>query len=166
MTSAITCSLYRKSLLLSSKARKQLSVGETVNLMSIDTQRLMDVILSLNLLWSSPLTIALSMYSLWGILGPASLAGLLVMVLVIPTNALISSRMKRYQKMNMNNKDSRMKAMNETLDGIKVLKLYAWEPYFEGQITEIRNGEVEYECQVTRGRKFWYKPEKIMLKIR
>ena len=143
MTSAITCSLYRKSLLLSSKARKQLSVGETVNLMTIDTQRLMDVILSLNLLWSSPLTIALSMYSLWGILGPASLAGLLFMVLVIPANALISSKMKRFQKMNMKNKDSRMKAMNETLDGIKVLKLYAWEPYFEGQITDIRNSEVE-----------------------
>jgi hypothetical protein len=45
-------------------------VGETVNLMSIDSQRIMDVIMSLNLLWSSPLTITLSIYSLWAYLGP------------------------------------------------------------------------------------------------
>ena len=143
MRSALTCSLFRKSLLLSSKSRKELSVGETVNLMSIDTQRLMDVILSLNLLWSSPLTIALSMYSLWGYLGPSSLAGLAYMLLFIPVNGWISSKMKYYQKSNMSNKDNRMKAMNETLDGIKVLKLYAWEPHFEQQINDIRIDEVE-----------------------
>ena len=143
MRSALTCSLYRKSLKLSSKSRKELSAGETVNLMAIDTQRLMDVILSLNLLWSSPLTIALSLYSLWGILGPSALAGLLYMVILIPVNAFISSKMKYYQKLNMKSKDNRMKAMNETLDGIKVLKLYAWEPYFAGQIADVRNNEVD-----------------------
>jgi ABC-type multidrug transport system fused ATPase/permease subunit len=111
--------------------------------MAIDTQRLMDVILSLNLLWSSPLTIALSLYSLWGILGPSALAGLLYMVILIPVNAFISSKMKYYQKLNMKSKDNRMKAMNETLDGIKVLKLYAWEPYFAGQIADVRNNEVD-----------------------
>ena len=99
--------------------------------------------MSLNLLWSSPLTIALSVYSLWAYLGPSALAGLLVMVLIIPINAYISSSMKKYQIKNMKNKDNRMKAMNEVLDGVKVLKLYAWEPSFEQQIGEIRQDEVE-----------------------
>lgn len=143
MRSALTCALFRKSLRLSSKSRKELSVGETVNLMSIDTQRIMDVIMSLNLLWSSPLTLGLSLYSLWAYLGPSSLAGLLVMVLIIPINAYLSSKMKKYQKLNMKNKDARMKAMNEILEGVKVLKLYAWEPSFEQQITDIRLTEVE-----------------------
>jgi hypothetical protein len=60
---------FRKSLKLSGAAKKERSVGETVNLMSIDSQRIMDVIMSLNLLWSSPLTITLSIYSLWAYLG-------------------------------------------------------------------------------------------------
>ena len=47
---AMTSALFRKSLRLSSKSRKERSVGETVNLMQIDTQRLMDIIQSLNLL--------------------------------------------------------------------------------------------------------------------
>jgi ATP-binding cassette, subfamily C (CFTR/MRP), member 1 len=110
--------------------------------MSIDTQRLMDVILNLNLLWSSPLTIALSIYSLWAYLGPSALAGLAVMILLIPVNAWLSSRMKRYQIANMRHKDHRMKAMNEVLEGIKVLKLYAWEPSFEQQVNDIRDREV------------------------
>lgn len=143
MRSALTSALFRKSLNLSSKSRKELSVGETVNLMSIDSQRIMDVISSLNLLWSAPLTIILSIYSLWDYLGPSSLAGLMVMVLIIPINAWLSAKMKKYQTMNMKNKDNRMKAMNEVLDGIKVLKLYAWEPSFEQQISDIRSEEVK-----------------------
>ena len=39
-------------------------------------------------------------------------------------------------------KDSRIKLMNQVLSGIKVLKLYAWEPYFRDKILEIRNKEL------------------------
>ena len=53
----------------------ELSVGETTNLMSIDTQKFMDLVLYLNMVWSSPLQIFLCLYFLWGILGPSSLAG-------------------------------------------------------------------------------------------
>ena len=50
-------------------------VGETTNLMQIDSQRFMDLCLYLNLTWSSPFQIALALYFLWGLLGPSSLAG-------------------------------------------------------------------------------------------
>ena len=43
--------------------------------MAIDTQKFMDLTLYLNMLWSSPLQIALAMYFLWGILGPSSFSG-------------------------------------------------------------------------------------------
>ena len=52
-----------------------MTVGETTNLMSIDTQKFMDLMLYLNMIWASPLQIALAVYNLWQILGPASLAG-------------------------------------------------------------------------------------------
>ena len=38
-----------------------------------------------------------SRYFLWGILGPSSLAGLAVMVLMIPLNAIVASKMRKYQ---------------------------------------------------------------------
>ncbi len=42
----------------------------------------------------------------------------------------------------MKHKDSRIKLMNEVLNGIKVLKLYAWELSFQDKILAIRNMEL------------------------
>ncbi len=39
-------------------------------------------------------------------------------------------------------KDARIKLMNQILSGMKVLKLYAWEAYFEQKILSIRNDEL------------------------
>lgn len=46
------------------------------------------------------------------------------------------------QVQQMKFKDSRIKLMNEILNGIKVLKLYAWEPSFLEQIEGIRQSEL------------------------
>lgn len=43
----------------------------------------------------------------------------------------------------MRYKDSRIKLMNEILNGIKVLKLYAWEPSFAEKVLEIRKNELQ-----------------------
>jgi hypothetical protein len=40
-------------------------------------------------------------------------------------------------------KDQRIKVMNEVLNGIKVLKLYAWEIAFMRRIDEIRQKELK-----------------------
>ena len=42
----------------------------------------------------------------------------------------------------MKYKDARIKMITEVLNGIKVLKLYAWEESFEKQILEIREKEL------------------------
>ena len=42
----------------------------------------------------------------------------------------------------MKDKDKRVKLMDEILNGIKVLKLYAWEPSFGEQILDIRENEI------------------------
>lgn len=42
----------------------------------------------------------------------------------------------------MKNKDNRIKLMNEVLNGIKVLKLYAWELAFRDKVSQIRESEL------------------------
>lgn len=39
-------------------------------------------------------------------------------------------------------KDERIKMVNEALNGIKVIKLYAWEPPIEKKITNLRDREL------------------------
>lgn len=54
---------------MSNSARKESTVGEIVNLMSVDAQRFMDLTTYLNMLWSAPLQIALALIFLWQTLG-------------------------------------------------------------------------------------------------
>ena len=61
------------------------------------------------------------LYFLWETLGPSILAGVAVMVLLIPVNALIAKYNKKLQVAQMKFKDSRIKLMNEVLNGIKVI---------------------------------------------
>ncbi|KAL0104456.1 hypothetical protein PUN28_017289 [Cardiocondyla obscurior] len=140
---ALIAAIYRKALRMSNAARKESTLGEIVNLMSVDAQRFMDLTAYINMIWSAPLQIALALYFLWNILGPAVFAGLAVMIILIPVNGLIANKVKTLQIRQMKSKDERVKLMNEVLNGIKVLKLYAWEPSFEQQILKIRVKEIQ-----------------------
>ncbi|KAM6240168.1 ATP-binding cassette sub-family C member 3 [Spheniscus humboldti] len=143
LRTGITGVIYRKSLVITNSAKRSSTVGEIVNLMSVDAQRFMDLMTFLNMLWSAPLQIFLALYFLWQTLGPSVLAGVAVMVLLIPFNSAIAMKTRTFQVEQMRYKDSRIKLMNEILGGIKVLKLYAWEPSFSEKVLEIRKNELQ-----------------------
>uniref|UniRef100_A0A8C6PX67 ABC-type glutathione-S-conjugate transporter n=1 Tax=Nothobranchius furzeri TaxID=105023 RepID=A0A8C6PX67_NOTFU len=139
---ALIGAIYRKALVITNAAKRSSTVGEIVNLMSVDAQRFMDLTTFLNMLWSAPLQIMLALYFLWQNLGPSVLAGVAVMVMLIPLNAFIAMKTRAYQVEQMQYKDERIKLMNEILNGIKVLKLYAWENSFKDRVLAIRQKEL------------------------
>ncbi|XP_032175781.1 canalicular multispecific organic anion transporter 2 isoform X3 [Mustela erminea] len=142
LLSFVNPQLLRKALVISNSAKRESPVGEIVNLMSTDAQRFMDLAPFLNLVVSVPLQIILAMYFLWQNLGPSILAGVALMVLLIPLNGAVAMKMRAFQAEQMKFKDSRIKLMNEILAGIKVLKLYAWEPSFLEKVEGIREDEL------------------------
>ncbi|XP_060027480.1 ATP-binding cassette sub-family C member 2 isoform X2 [Erinaceus europaeus] len=139
----VLASVYKKALTLCNQAKKQYTIGETVNLMSVDAQKLMDVANYIHLVWSNILQISLAIYFLWQELGPSVLAGVGLMVLLIPVNGILVTKNRALQVKNMKNKDQRLKIMNEILSGIKILKYFAWEPSFKKQVHDIRNKELK-----------------------
>jgi len=140
---SIVATIYRKAIRISNGARKDSTVGEIVNLMAVDAQRFMDLTTYLNMIWSAPLQIGLSVYFLYNVLGVAVFAGLGVMILLIPINGFLANATKKLQIKQMKNKDRRVKMMNEILSGMKVLKLYAWEPSFQANVENIRKKEID-----------------------
>lgn len=138
---ALICSIYKKSLRMSSTARKEFTTGEIVNLMAVDAQRFQEMIF-FNMLWIAPIQIILTLYFLWQLLGVASLSGVGVMILLIPINSFLIRKLRTLQVKQMQYKDKRAKLTNEVLCGIRTLKLYHWEPPFEEQIFKIRNKEI------------------------
>ena len=122
------------------------SVGETVNLMAIDTQRMMDVTSQINTIWTSPMAIILSFYFLWGYLGPSSLAGLVIMVLLIPVNAVLSNRMKKYQRENMKNKDTRIKVQQIIFLNERLCDLAFYVPVSKFCLMHLQSACIFFKC--------------------
>jgi ABC-type multidrug transport system fused ATPase/permease subunit len=135
--------VYRKALRLSHASRSHKSLGELVNLMSVDVQRVTDLVPYLhNLVWSSPLQIIVAMVLLFRLVGVASLVGLGVMIAVMPINAAILLQLRKLQEANMKEKDKRVKQVSELIHSIKVVKMFAWEQPLRTRIAEDRKAEV------------------------
>uniref|UniRef100_A0A158Q7H0 Multidrug resistance-associated protein 1 n=1 Tax=Elaeophora elaphi TaxID=1147741 RepID=A0A158Q7H0_9BILA len=140
--SVLTNAVYVKALMLSNTARKNRTVGEIVNLMSVDVQRFQDIASFVMLFWSAPFQILLAIYFLWRLLGIAVIAGLSVLFATIPLTSYISLRMKSCQGRQMKLRDERLKLMSEILNGIRIIKFYAWEKSMQKLVLEIREKEI------------------------
>lgn len=110
--------------------------------MSVDAQKLQDGPSYFHMLWSSPFTVVIAVYFLYKILGVAVFAGLLVMIIMVPLNMVLARMVMKYYVAQMEIKDVRIKHMNEVLNGMKVLKLYAWEEAFEERVDDSRKKEL------------------------
>ncbi|ODV79720.1 uncharacterized protein CANTADRAFT_25606 [Suhomyces tanzawaensis NRRL Y-17324] len=139
LKSSLTSVIYSKALILSNETKLESNTGDIVNLMSVDTQRLQDLVQNLQIIWSGPFQIILCLYSLHGLIGNSMWAGVVIMVVMIPLNAYLATFQKKLQKTQMKYKDERTRLISEILNNIKSLKLYGWEhPYLE-KLNVVRN---------------------------
>jgi len=69
------------------------------------------------------------------------LAGIGVMIVMIPVNGLIARFMKNLQKKQMKNKDARSRLIAEIVNNMKSIKLYAWGAAFMNKLNYIRNDQ-------------------------
>lgn len=128
---------------LSNMARKESTVGEMINIISVDIQSLNEFCHYVHMTWSSVVFILIGTYLLWQQLGVAALASLFAMIVTIPFNSYLFNKAKTFQIKKLKQTDSRVKMINEMLNGIKVIKLYAWELPFKKLITDARNAELK-----------------------
>lgn len=142
--SALTGMIYAKSMKLSNEGRAAKSTGDIVNYMAVDTQRLQDLTQYGQMLWSAPFQIALCMASLYQLVGWSMLAGVGVMIFMIPVNGVIARIMKSLQKSQMKNKDARTRLMTEILNNMKSIKLFAWGQAFMKKLRYVRNDQELY----------------------
>ena len=139
---ALTAEIYRKSLVLASRSRAIYTHGEIVNLMSVDAQKFQEISTYLHMIWSGPLQISLSLYFLYRELGASLFSGIAVMLILIPINSKVFKIIGTVMRDLMQYKDKRIKALSEMINSMKVVKLYAWEPFFESWIRQTRLDEL------------------------
>ncbi|PAV82316.1 hypothetical protein WR25_07265 [Diploscapter pachys] len=139
---ALTAAVYKKTLHLSNSARREKTVGEIVNLMAIDIERFQIITQQIQQFWSGPYQIIFALVYLFITLGYSAIPGIVIMIIFVPLNIFSSVIVKKWQMEQMKLKDERTKMVNEVLNGIKVIKLYAWEIPMEEHIENIRQKEL------------------------
>ncbi|NXD12515.1 MRP7 protein, partial [Nothocercus nigrocapillus] len=140
---AVISAIYRKALRVSSTSLARFTVGEIVNFMSTDTDRLVNFCLSFHEVWSLPFQFAITLYLLYQQVGVAFLGGLAFALLLVPINKVIANRIMKSNKEMLKHKDTRVKLMTEFLCGIRVVKFYTWEQHFGTRIDACRAKELQ-----------------------
>jgi len=148
--SALQGIIYDKSLTMSPSARAGSSLGEIVNLMQLDTQRISDFAQTFHIIWSAPLQLIVTCILLFYFIRWSALIGIIVTLLTIPIQGKIMAILTRLRKAAVGITDQRVKLVNEILQGIKAVKFYAWEAPFSRKIEEKRDEEI-----VNFGKTIW-----------
>ena len=135
--------VYRKALKLTSTAKGSTSTGQLVNIMSTDTNVLLQFIQLTNLFVMIPVMLAMCIIYCTQQLGALTWVAigiyfLMIIIQVICVSAAQPVRMKVLEKT-----DARVKLMNEVLTGIRVIKYYCWEKPFKGKVHDLRKVELK-----------------------
>uniref|UniRef100_A0A672ZE54 ATP-binding cassette, sub-family C (CFTR/MRP), member 10 n=1 Tax=Sphaeramia orbicularis TaxID=375764 RepID=A0A672ZE54_9TELE len=141
---ALISAIYSKALRVSGCSLSSCALGEVVNLMSTDTDRVVNFFNSFHELWSMPFRFSVTLYLLYLQVGVAFLGGLGVALLLVPFNKFLASRILSNNKLMLLHKDSRVKLMTEILFGIRVIKFYNWESHFTQKVAHSRKQELSH----------------------
>lgn len=106
---ALVSAIYSKALQVSGSSLAGFSLGELVNLMSTDADRVVNFCNSFHELWSLPFRFAVALYLMYLQVGVAFLGGLSVALLLVPFNKFLASRILSNNEKMLRCKDSRVK---------------------------------------------------------
>ena len=121
----------------------QVNTGTIINLMAVDSFKIGEVGAYLHFLWASvPVQIVVAIALLYKILGYSSIAGIIMMSLLLPINVYIAKQFSNTQKKIMAATDARIHTTNEVLQNIRIIKYFAWEERFGQIVNEKRRVEV------------------------
>ncbi|CAL5201249.1 unnamed protein product [Lathyrus oleraceus] len=144
LRSTLVAAIFRKSLRLTHESRKKFSSGKLMNMITTDANAIQQICQQLHGLWSAPFRIIIAMVLLYQQLGVASIVGSVMLVLIIPLQTFVISRMRKLTKEGLQQTDKRVGLMNEILSAMDTVKCYAWETSFQSRIQSIRHEELSW----------------------
>jgi ATP-binding cassette, subfamily C (CFTR/MRP), member 1 len=140
---AFVSAIFRKSTRLSAAARREFNSGKVTNLVSTDVQRIESFTGFGHVIWTAPIQFLIITTLLIINLGPAALAGIGVLIALLPIQRTMMLRLQALRKQVAPVTDSRVKLIQEIISGIRVIKFFTWELPFLKQVEDIREKEVQ-----------------------
>ncbi|KAI3614331.1 abc transporter [Moniliophthora roreri] len=136
-------SIFRKSLRLSGKARAKHTTGQVMTMISSDATRLDQFVMYAHNVWIAPVQLIVGIALLIANLGYSALVGLGVLIFGLPIQGIFAFIIYQQRNKGVKITDTRIRLTTEVLQGIRLLKYYAWEDFYTDQIAALRKGELE-----------------------
>ncbi|ORY46466.1 hypothetical protein BCR33DRAFT_753523 [Rhizoclosmatium globosum] len=140
--SMMTTGIYRKALRLSPQSRNKFSSGQITNMASSDVMRIQMFMMQMIFIFTIPLQLIVNIVFLISAIGWAAVIGLSLLLVAMPLQAWLFEKMKVIRQKQAPITDQRVKKTTEILNGIRVIKLFAWENSFLNVVESIRKEEL------------------------
>uniref|UniRef100_K3X2G5 Uncharacterized protein n=1 Tax=Globisporangium ultimum (strain ATCC 200006 / CBS 805.95 / DAOM BR144) TaxID=431595 RepID=K3X2G5_GLOUD len=143
MRSVMMDVVYQKALRLSCVARQAYTTGEIVTLMSVDSERIFNGMVTGPWIFIAPLAFIVTILLIALLFDVISaLCGALLLVIVLYVSVKLADRIGDLQEELLEVVEERVKVTSEALQGIRVMKFYAWEESLARRVEKIRTVEV------------------------
>ena len=139
---AVTALIYDKVTKTSIFIKSQISEGEILNFIQVDSEKLNFLFTSLPKILTVPFNLIISFYALFIFFGKSFIFGLTILILMILIIWYIQYKYLSNTKEMLKKKDKRMRLTTHTFHIIKILKLFGWEDEFKDNIDQKRNDEL------------------------
>ncbi|KAL9237367.1 hypothetical protein vseg_011924 [Gypsophila vaccaria] len=149
--SLLSALIYKKQLRISSDARKTYSGGEIMSYVTVDAHRIGEFPFWFHQIWTTTLQICIAIAILIHLVGIATIASVVVLILTVLCNIPLAKLQHKFQTNLMVAQDERLKACSEALVNMKILKFYAWETHFKNMIEGLRKKEYKWLHRVHLG---------------
>lgn len=148
MVAGIDRRIFDHTVRLRRSARVNTPTGDLVNHVASDSYAIGEAAFFIPELMNSVLTTAGVLTLLWWYLGPATLASLAVLAALVPLTRAIGRRYRRLDHVLMETRDERVSLMSQILNGVRVMKYYAWEDGVRREISDVRQRELATKYKV------------------
>ena len=139
---ANTYLIYNKALTISNAALRTKTAGQIVNLLSNDVNCFDNTMVYAHYLYVGPLQMLFIIGLLWYQIGVSCLAGIALMFLYIPFQALMGHLFGQCRERSTFLTDNRLRLMSEIIPAMRVIKMYVWEKPFGSLVELARKLEV------------------------
>jgi len=141
--SAMVQSVFRKVLSMSS-TKGGTNSGYIVNLVANDTQFLMDTIQAFNNGLTAPIQIIIATGLLSQHINVYCLLAPAIFFITLPFASVLGKRFGTFRGKIQGAADRRLKLTNELINGVRIVKFYAWENAFMKNIEVARDDELKH----------------------
>eukprot|EP00931_Biecheleriopsis_adriatica_P089753 TRINITY_DN63837_c0_g1_i1.p1 TRINITY_DN63837_c0_g1~~TRINITY_DN63837_c0_g1_i1.p1 ORF type:complete len:1348 (-),score=274.07 TRINITY_DN63837_c0_g1_i1:64-3729(-) len=139
---AASAMIFKKPAMLSSGARSDITDGELVNMMTVDAVAVLNFMQFFAIFATAPMFILVPSVVVFYLLGWPFIVGFVIFCLTSILCDLMARRVQKLQRFKLMFADKRNTRLNESFQGIRTVKLNAWEDLVEQRVEKERRQEL------------------------